>query len=454
MLVLEWKKVDHTANLNLKDILWILLSSSVCLFFSGIDGLTTQTGDWMAHNQKFYDLFKNDWPTYFPEVGQYACYYFGHFLVPSFLCRVYGELLPSVLITWSLIGYVLGLSWLYLLLNKSMAAMIAMLFLRGTGHGAFVILKTFQFVDWLPPNIVPSVRSLLEQLKYSSNQLIPVLIVSGILLFDFIHKKRLEDSFFLITLLFVWAIFPAASMALFYFALLIHKYVFQQPATKLGFKELFVPLAIPALLLIPTLLYFLSSQSISSDLLLWDTPNKQKVILGYLTSMLVDLLLLFIVLTRLNKINPEFPQWLTNVLIAGLFIVSLFKIGKYNDLFFRSSMVFGMMIFILILRNLVSVHRSKKLSSLYSILPALLVLAVLSGVGIFANRRLLRDNKISNHYLGTRPFYKEYAYDQYPNMYQTIRYGSKEELAVNQYLVKKGSFFEKYLCKRPDTPTK
>lgn len=447
-LFLELKKPNDSIRFTLKDICWIILFSFVFLFLSGIDGLTTQTRDWIAHNQKYFDLYQKSWPIYFPEVDQYACYYFGYFLVPSFLSKIYGELLPSVLIIWSFLGYALGLSWIYLLLHRNAMAMVTLLFLRGSGHAIFLALYVLKLVNWLPENITPSIRSLLDQNKFSPNQLIPTAIVSGILLFDFLQKKKLDDSFFIVTLLFVWAIFPAASLTLIYLGLLIFQYLVQKPSPKFQARNIFLRIVTPAIILIPTILYFISSQSISSGFLLWDMPDKQKLIFSYFTITAVDLILLYIVLSKLNKINPEFPQYLINILIIGLFLTSLFKIGKYNDLFFRSSMAFSIMIFTLMLRSLVSIWELKKLSALYSIVPLLSILVLFSLMGMFANRGLLRDNKVANHILGRRRTYQQYSYGEYANMYQAIRYGSNEEIAVNQYMVKKGSWFEKYLCKK------
>ena len=447
-LFLELKKPNDSIKFSSKDICWIILFSCVCLFLSGIDGLTTQTGDWIAHNQKYFDLYHQSWPIYFPEVEQYACYYFGYFLVPSFLSKIYGELLPSLLIVWTFLGYALGLSWIYLLLHRSAIAMVTLLFLRGSGHAMFLALYVLKLVNWLPENITPSVRSLLDQNKFSPNQLIPTVIVAGILLFDFLQKKKVEDSFFIITLLFVWAIFPAASLILIFFSLLIYQHLIQKPSPKIEVKYLILKCLIPAIILSPTVLYFVSSQSISSGFLIWDTPDKQKLILSYLSTTALDLILLYIIMTRLNKIYPEFPQYLINILITGLFFTSLFKIGKYNDLFFRSSMAFSIIIFILILRPLVSIWKLKKRSALFSVAPLLSVLLLFSLMGMFANRGLLRDNKLANQFLGKRRTYKQYSYGEYANMYQAIRYGSNEEIAVNQYMVKKGSWFEKYLCRK------
>jgi hypothetical protein len=449
MLFLEWKKKDHFLKLNLMDLFRVGVLTCICVFFCGVDGISSQGGDWLAHNEKFYDLFKNEWPTYFPEIGQYACYYFGYYLVPSLFSKMYGELLPSVLVLWTFVGYALGISWIYLLLDKSVIAILVFFLIKGIRQLATILLLGARLILPSDPIFNLTIRSLFEQGDFATNQLIPMLISTSLLLFDFLNNKRIERSFFMITLLFVWAIFPALTLLLIYVVLVIQNYLHQRLIPEFNFKSIATTYLIPGSLLVPTLLFFLSSQNASVEGLSGNRITGGQLSFGYFVGLAIELVLFYIIFYRLSKISVEFPKWLPNILLAGLCILALFRIGKYNDSFYRGSIPFCVMLFILMMRSLVSVYRNRRWSSLYSISFFLLILALLAAVGLVKKRGLFRDNKIANFYLGERSSYNHYGYNKFPNIYQTLIIGYKDETGAKQYLCKKGSWFERHLCKRP-----
>ena len=291
LLLREFRKTDNSNPLSVKELVSLSTIAAFWTFFCGAGGLSTQSLDWLAHNSKFYDLYKNPWPNYFPEIDRSSCYYFGYYLVPSALSKLAGTLLPSVIVLWTWLGFFLGLGWIYLLINKNIYLLLLLPFVRGVGQLVALLLTKLHIHHAQIPIINPSLRSVFQQTLFVPNQVIPALIVSGIVLHDFFVRKKMDDSFLLITLSFVWAIFPSIYLVLIFGALFVQKYL-----VKNKFKEIFRLSSIrnyllPGLLFIPVFVYFLSSAQTAEQGFLWNHASSTVLFFGFASGILVDVFL-------------------------------------------------------------------------------------------------------------------------------------------------------------------
>lgn len=443
----EFKKRDMSGRLSSGDILFLLVFVAIWLFFSGVGGMSSQTRDWFPHNSKFYDLYQNSWPTYFSEVGQYAVHYFGYYLVPAGLSKIAGKLLPEILVVWTALGFFLGASWIYLLLHRNRFLLLLFLFLRGTGLLIVTILTKLGMDKVVVPIINPSLRSIFDQSTFVPNQLIAVLITFGILFYDRLLLGKVASSFFVITLSFIWGIFPAIAMLVVFAFFFFEKY-----GTKANYKSLFVGESVvmyllPGIVFVPTFLYLLSSQNTPANGLLWSFGPMETITLLYVTGIICDLLLFYLLaILFLRKGSAELH--VVRFLLGMLLLVSLFSMGKFNDSFFRASMVFFIGILVLILRKVHNRWVAGQLSTKLLVNPVIVIVAFLMFLGVGAKAYLLRDNIIVAHFLPERSRMIRYSYDAYPNVYQALKEGCKDEQLASQYLGAKNSFYAKYLSRK------
>lgn len=443
LFFIECTKKDSNEKLSLKDILFVLSLAFLWTFFCGIHGLSSQSMDWLAHQAKFYDLYKNDWPLYFEDVNRYACYYFGYYLFPSLISKWSGELLPMVWIAWTCFGFFLGLAWIYTLINKNKLLLIVFLFVRGAGQLIVFIFNKLGAGHIDLPIYNPSVRSVFEQSVYAPNQVIPAVIVCGILVHDLVSRKKEEESFFIVTLAFIWGIFPAMVLVLLYTAVLVNKYFVGENLEQLTFKSMVRCYILPGTLFVPTFIYFLSAQSISTQGFLWSFGTIQLTAIGYFTGFMIDLLMFYIVVYWLNK--NYLPVWFINVIFGGLFLLTQYRLGIYSDLYFRGSTPLCIILSVCILKGLDMNIQTGQWGQPRYFFIALSLMVCLCLNGLWVKTPLLRDNILVNYGLGKRDSYKAYAYDKYPNTYQALRFGYKDEEGAKQYLGSGESFYKKYL---------
>ena len=448
LFYLELRKKNEGESLIRKDILFLTLVASLWTFFCGVDGLSAQSGDWLAHNEKFYDLYKSEWPLYFSGIDRYACYYFGYYLIPSFLSKISGQLVPMIFVAWTFIGFLLGMSWIYILINKNKWLILVFLMMRGTGKLVVFILGKLHIIQIDVPAFSPVIRSIFDQSTFVPNQIIPALITCGVFAHDYFKRKAVDESFFVITLAFVWAIFPAMTLMLVYLTALIYKYLIENSWKELSGKKFLTWYLLPGLLFIPTFTYFLSSQTIAMQGFIWQFGAVKVVAFNYFTGIAIDFVVFYILAMVLNKKEKYFPLWFIHVLFAGLVLLSIYRIGVFSDLFTRGSIPLYILMFIGILRGLDRSIRTAEWPESRLFYPAFILITGLFINSLVAKSVLLRDNAAANLYLGQRSTYDKYAYDAFSDTYQTLLYGYKDREGAKQYLGAKTSVYKEYLSKK------
>jgi len=438
---------DDEANIfSRNEVFYLIVFAAIWTFFCGVDGLATQKLDWAAHNAKYYDLFKNSWPNFFAEQDRFSCYYFGYYLVPAFLSKQIGHLLPCLLIVWTGVGFFLGLAWIFILIGRNKFLLLLMPFLRGTGQLAATVLSKFNLYDGQIPLLNPSMRSVFQQSSYAPNQVIAAMIVTGVTLYSF-KKKKLGDSFTFIVASFIWAIFPSIILVLIFASIFINQYFFRGNLGDFLEDKPVSNYVIPGLVFLPIFGYFLSSDQISDQGFLWDYRPYQGMLYGYLTGIVLDILFFYATIRFLSKNESAYPKWFVVMLFMFVFILSTYYMGMFNDFFFRGSIPLQIIIVTILLAAVNSALKSKSWPSSMSFYSASLILTILIIVGMASEVHLLRDNCVVAKFLPGSVKFERYSYDRYPNTYQTIK-AMWGERGAKEYLGAKNSFFERHLSKK------
>lgn len=117
-----------------KDLIFVFLLVLGCLFAVeslGINGHAQQSGDFIVRNAIYDSLVRESWPLH-SERGEYFVYYHAYWLPPALLAKWLGAAFSSFLLWgWTVLGFVLGFSLLYLRFKRSTLLLMAILFLMG-----------------------------------------------------------------------------------------------------------------------------------------------------------------------------------------------------------------------------------------------------------------------------------------------------------------------------------
>ena len=108
------QQFSRSAALRLPEIFKILLTGAMLSLLAGVCGFFYQTDDYWAHKTKFYELFTHDWPLRIPTDGPVVGYYYGYYVVPSFISKIVGRLSEAAIFGWTMLGMSLGVAWLYI----------------------------------------------------------------------------------------------------------------------------------------------------------------------------------------------------------------------------------------------------------------------------------------------------------------------------------------------------
>lgn len=141
-----------------KDILFALLLLLGCLFAVeslGINGHAQQSGDFIVRNAIYDSLVRESWPLH-SERGEYFVYYHAYWLPPALLAKWLGASFSTVLLWgWTVLGFVLGFSLLYLRFKRCTLLLMAILFLTGPlntwGELPYILRELSEKVNSLTP---------------------------------------------------------------------------------------------------------------------------------------------------------------------------------------------------------------------------------------------------------------------------------------------------------------
>lgn len=439
------KKDIAIPYLKRKELLIISAVSLILVAFSGIAGFCFQNFDYWGLNSKYYTLFSHKWPVIFKENGRYACHYFGFFLVPALISKIIGGLSGIALYLWASAGLFLGICWISIVTNKCYVSLLLFLSLGGIGHILKVISLQVSGLNYFIPPFFVEIWPVLYQAEWAPNQLIPIILVSSILFCDYVYFNKPEKSFLAVIALFIWGIFPSIVFVIIFFILIIFQY---QNSLKYFLKfRVSVEIVLPGLIFIPTFFYFLSGSGSIVTGFIWQYEPLNEIAFHYFFGVIIDLAVLYSIILVLNLHKSNYISFIRSLFILVI-LISLFRMGRWNDWFLRGSTPILTLLSLFILQKFSVWIKEKpdwyKLKIAYPIL-LIFLLSLVVPVSHFA--RALKENLITHTFFPETTKFSPYPYNKFEDFYQMGKtiYSIQE---ANQFLGQKNSFYEVYLARK------
>ncbi|MDQ6477313.1 hypothetical protein [Dyadobacter sp. LHD-138] len=439
------KKAEYVV-LTYPDILLIATLSFFLVALSGITGFSYQTNDYVGHNSKFYDLSNNAWPVYFKGVDTFGCYYWGFYLIPALVGKLTGQISEVAIFLWTYWGILMGVTMTYILVKKDVLRLLLFFLIGGIGHTVKVLFGIIAGVGFTHPIVFIEVWNMLNQLLWAPNQFIPSMLLVALIYSDGMLSRNILSCFFPLSLVLIWSVFPSVTLSFIALFVFFHFGEYKQ-FFKIGWGDFFKKIAIPGLVCLPILCYFLSSSGTPIRGFIWTFDPIRPIIIDYIVCVSLDIMLLGIVWKYLINNRKEVSDLYFFSLLAAILIFGLFRFGFANDWLIRGTMPILMLLFYAILRGNLRVKNFSDGSSNLKFWVLFSGIILLCMVGPFSYfYRAAKSNILVNKITGKQIFIP-YAYDKYPNIYEAIKeHHSLEE--ASQYLGDKKSAYWKYLSRR------
>ena len=443
--IIKDQNFNKTAFLTKKDILILIAASLIITLVSGVNGICYQTFDYWCHNTKFYELYKNEWPIRIPLDGPVISYYYGYYVVPALLSKWLGGISESFIFIWTLLGFFLGFTWVYLALNKKLVFAILALSVGDTPH----IFKTvffkltgrlYEFGDF-----GVEAWSNFENALWVPNQVIPTLIIGGMFVFVLKNKLQLEYLVLPVALTFWWAVFPAFTSGLLIAILIIRKWILSR--FQLNWGNVIMQVFLPALACLPILLFFLSHEEAPISGFLWQFPDSMvNRVIEYCINIGMNLalfILIYLCFKKYGKVILPFTPFF--LILIFILIFPIYRMGKVNDFLFRGLMPYLIIIGIYLFYPLSEAKTYKESWSMIKKTPySLILFLLLTSSSLIAAGRVFRAatvNQVTARIFPGRIAFDPIPYDAYPNIYEVLK-DKWSQREADQYLGKKDSFYE------------
>lgn len=395
------------------EILKILGLGTVLILVSGVSGIGGGSAfDISHHIQKVFDFSQSGLPIYYKNASAYASYYYGFYIVPGLLLNFLGNI-TTVFFLWELGGMFIGLSWLYLILNRNFLYLILLFLVSGLLSFLVPLLKLenflfspyFYFHDtrW---NLLPMYLSL----RWVPNQFIYTVILTGVVLY--LKPRDLPNASTLLISGLFWAPFPALIIGIIYLIRVMPVLVREKAPV------LCIFLLVNAFLVSFIYLYLIANQTSSS---LEFTLTDSSRILNYAGLVCFEILVFYWLTEPRFRQKPEMK-----VVVGLLILLPLVKLGVGNDLFSRASLPLLLILYIYFIKSF-SYRTGKR--------PYRIVVMVLVSL---LPLKYIGDNirKFS-----LKPFYVPSAKI---DTYNLIRKDYQSQKVADQYLMNRNSVF--YRC--------
>jgi len=435
-------RIENETIISYQSLFAIAAIALIWTFLTGVGGFFLQTTDHVGHNSKFYDLYMHQWPILFPEKGTFSCYYYGYYLIPALFFKLVGGISVSFIVCYTFLGIWLGLIWLYLLLFRNILILSVFILCGGILFSSELIsLALFRFSFSYNP-----VWSLFFQSIYVPNQIISVLIAAGIFLY---YIRDYRWSFYLITLTFYWGVFPAAVLTLIFGINFIIDLFLNKKLPRL--QTLTINYVLPVILFLPTFLFLTSSNQ---------TPINHFYKFNTIASLVpfLEVILLILIVISLTKKKSSDKKILPlPIVMTALFMLLLlltFRMGNFNDLFYRGSIPLFLIILLYVFQTLVihikenyQLFRTGKKGTLYFLTSRLFLnrqAIIILWIGLGCTASLYQIGQMARYNI----FFKTYhpvSYNRFTNSYQALlkMNGTRD---ASQYLGNPKSLYFKYLA--------
>lgn len=438
--------------LDTRNLIIVGFASLLLTFVSGINGICYQTFDYWCHNTKFYELLKYQWPIRIPQDGPVISYYYGFYVVPVLFSKLNGVLNEPLIFVWTWMGIWLGISWIYLVLNKKIIWVFLAICMGDLPHLIKSTLYKFSVRLYELGDFGVENWSNMENLLWVPNQVIPTLIIAGMFVYMLKKGLNINQAVLPVALSFWWAIFPAFVSGLLVGILIFIEVI--RTGFRISWSSYINRVIVPFLCCFPILIFYLSHAESPVSGFLWEfVTDPKNVVIEYMVNIGINAGLFTAAYFVFRKLNLPHLNALPFFLIVSFTIIfPFFRMGKVNDFLFRGMMpvliIAGMYLFYPL-----TVYTSRqtfdRLKGSVPGLMLLLLLAASSVIGVMRFGRAAKVNQIAVKMgVNSAPF-TPIPYDAYPNIYEVLkdRWTLQE---ANQYLGKSDSFYEKYMAPSKD----
>jgi hypothetical protein len=214
-----------------------------------------------------------------------------------------------------------------------------------------------------------------------------------------------------------------------------------------------VPMIVAGLAFLPTFLFLSSSDSTPIQGFIWQFEPLGEIMAEYFVGVLIDLILFFLILRELKNVDDLIiPRWFVMTAFLMFLLVSLYRIGYWNDWFIRGYNPLMCIVLLGILRALSHLYETKKWKKTFSFNAVLAVMSLGIVLPVSHIGKSLKQNVIIAGLFPERYPFSPLPYDAHQNTYDALLYNTHSgEFEANQYLSRKDSFYERYLSRRtPD----
>jgi len=441
------KEFTTADRISGKDLLSVGLLSLVIILFSGIGGFAYQTVDHWAHNVKFYELYLTSWPLVDQKSDSIISYYFGYYVVPAVIFKMFGGVSGIVMIAWAWAGLFLGLLWISSILKGKIWLLPVVICAGDLVHFFVSSLKLLSIDLYHYKDFRIGFWSAYESFFWAPNQVIPALLLAGMLVYMIEHETDLLKMVFPISLSFWWAVFPGFFIAVYVIVLVILK-LLKNPRLFAGYL-LRSDVWIPVLTCIPVFIFYMSKQSYPVSGWAWGRiTDFGNFFREYALNIVVNLsFLLGVYFFFRKRIARSLPLYPLIVLVFLTILFSFYQGGELNDFLFRGMIPFLVIFGIYMVYPLsgmtfrqftLLIKGSKTVGAV-----VIFVLCATLFLGISRTTRALVNNRLTAS-AGLSSF-NRIPFDKYSRVYDVlVDYWSEE--GAQQYQGMKGSFYEKYIA--------
>lgn len=428
-----------------------LVISLILSYFSEFGGFNYQSYDYQAHNFKFNLLATQSLPLYDQDRDVYMCYYLGYYIVPSLLGKITSlHLIKGFAFVWTWFGLLLSFSWIQIRfkdLKNRQRISISLLIIFGSYISVLLpaLSKLLSgAVNFQNNSILINGKFVLNQLPIFSKSLseapqhtLPAILGTCFFLAAITNVKYFYPFAVFIFSSFFWTPFTTIGLSL--FCLYFFFKGFQEGKFRfVASAALFGVLLLTAYY--PVMIFLLSSDatSMASNLFIWQTgsPAWPLYYLLYLFGFFGIWFIFF------RKSLLQFDRQLLLISFLTFALLGLVQVGHFNDLNTRASIAAQMILGTSIAYALIAGPRKKGKNNWLIVAALFLAVNSISFIKFYYERLFTMDMGTLNTI--EHPGISEFG-DNYYNFLENGYSNGKE--VVQQYSLKKGSIFEKYLLK-------
>ena len=340
----------------------ILLIAAFWCFWSGIGGYIHQTGDFLARNAIYHDLIERDYPIYYTAGFRTLNYYFGFWLIPAQLTKLFSFLhSPERLFT---IG--LNILLLYTILGVFLFyGLLISLIKPQTKKGLFLTLLFpifFSGLDFIPAllnntpfdhieiwNGIGNIQydCMTTQLFWVFNQALPAWIATML----FLDEKAPHNYGILFVATLFQGSLPTIGLGIFMFVAVI-KFWRIAPRNTTTYQQIFSYSNIFAIPLLLTLISFLTCNTIAHK----NTFHLNDLtFIRYYSFCMIEFVCYILPIYITYKHETNFKVMLVSLLTLVLFSIG----GEFNDFPMRTSIPALLILQIYVLKFLLSADASR-----------------------------------------------------------------------------------------------